>query len=146
MWSQPKTVGQCAPPPQKVASPKGPPSRTTQKNTRLQTSDPTPPHREGAGRAAFPTEELTPGPHRARGQGENLRALASPGHPGQARSAANLRRLLRDSSLVAAHDDATHGVQDAYSLRCHPQVLGAGRDTLEFASGVAERELAALMR
>lgn len=64
-------------------------------------------------------------------------------HPGQALSAANLRRLLRGSALVAAHDDATHGVQDAYSLRCHPQVIGAGRDTLAFASGVAERELAA---
>jgi histidine ammonia-lyase len=64
-------------------------------------------------------------------------------HPGQAKSAANLRRLLCGSPLVAAHDDATHGVQDAYSLRCHPQVIGAARDTLDFASGVAERELAA---
>lgn len=63
-------------------------------------------------------------------------------HPGQAKSAANLRRLLESSPLVAAHDDATHGVQDAYSLRCHPQVIGAGRDTLDFASSVAERELA----
>ncbi|CAN5189146.1 histidine ammonia-lyase [soil metagenome] len=63
-------------------------------------------------------------------------------HPGQARSAANLRRMLASSELVAAHDDATHGVQDAYSLRCHPQVIGAGRDTLDFAVGVAERELA----
>jgi histidine ammonia-lyase len=63
-------------------------------------------------------------------------------HPGQAKSAANLLRLLADSPLVAAHDDATHGVQDAYSLRCHPQVIGATRDTLDFAAQIAERELA----
>ena len=62
-------------------------------------------------------------------------------HPGQARSAANLRRLLAGSPLVAAHDDVTHGVQDAYSLRCHPQVIGAARDTLDHALLVAEREL-----
>ena len=43
----------------------------------------------------------------------------------------------------AAHDDATHGVQDAYSLRCHPQVIGAARDTLAFAVQTAERELQA---
>jgi histidine ammonia-lyase len=64
-------------------------------------------------------------------------------HPGQADSAANLRTLLANSPLVAAHDDATHGVQDAYSLRCHPQVIGAARDTLSFAVQTAERELQA---
>jgi len=64
-------------------------------------------------------------------------------HPGQASSAENLRRLLSGSPLVAAHDDATHGVQDAYSLRCHPQVIGAARDTLAFAVQTAERELQA---
>lgn len=63
-------------------------------------------------------------------------------HPGQRRSAANLARLLAGSALVAAHDNATHGVQDAYSLRCHPQVIGAARDTLDFATQVAGRELA----
>jgi histidine ammonia-lyase len=52
-------------------------------------------------------------------------------------------RLLADSPLDATHDDATHGVQDAYSLRCHPQVIGASRDTLDFAVQIAERELAA---
>ena len=62
-------------------------------------------------------------------------------HPGQAKSAANLRRMLAHSPLVAAHDDATHGVQDAYSLRCHPPVIGAARDTLDYAMQVAEREL-----
>lgn len=64
-------------------------------------------------------------------------------HPGQALSAANLRALLAGSACVAAHDDATHGVQDAYSLRCHPQVIGAARDTLAFAVQTAERELLA---
>jgi len=63
-------------------------------------------------------------------------------HPGQAMSAGNLRQLLEGSELVAAHDDATHGVQDAYSLRCHPQVIGAARDTLDYSRVVAERELA----
>ncbi len=63
-------------------------------------------------------------------------------HPGQAKSAGNLRRMLAGSPLVAAHDDATHGVQDAYSLRCHPQVIGAARDTLDHVTLVAERELA----
>jgi histidine ammonia-lyase len=69
--------------------------------------------------------------------------LALRPHPGQADSAANLRKLLENSPLVAAHDDATHGVQDAYSLRCHPQVIGASRDTLAFAVQTAERELQA---
>jgi histidine ammonia-lyase len=64
-------------------------------------------------------------------------------HPGQAKSAANLRRMLANSELIAAHDDVTHGVQDAYSLRCHPQVIGAGRDTLDFVTQTAERELQA---
>jgi histidine ammonia-lyase len=62
-------------------------------------------------------------------------------HPGQAKSAANLRAMLAKSGLIAAHDDVAHGVQDAYSLRCHPQVIGAARDTLDFARQTAEREL-----
>jgi histidine ammonia-lyase len=63
-------------------------------------------------------------------------------HPGQAASAANLYALLQRSSIMDSHrDDLTHAVQDAYSLRCAPQVAGAARDTLEFATAVAEREL-----
>jgi histidine ammonia-lyase len=63
-------------------------------------------------------------------------------HPGQAASAANLRRLLAGSEVVASHrgPDCTV-VQDAYSLRCAPQVHGAARDTLEHAVTVADREL-----
>jgi histidine ammonia-lyase len=64
-------------------------------------------------------------------------------HPGQARSAANIRRLLADSPIVASHRaDTEHLVQDAYSLRCSPAVAGAARDTLDHAQAVAERELA----
>jgi histidine ammonia-lyase len=62
-------------------------------------------------------------------------------HPGQVASAANLRRLLGGSEITASHRDSTHAVQDAYSLRCHPQVAGAARDTLDFACHVARREL-----
>jgi histidine ammonia-lyase len=64
-------------------------------------------------------------------------------HPGQAVSAANLRRLLEGSAIVASHDHpGDTRVQDAYSLRCAPQVAGAARDTLDHAAGVADRELA----
>jgi histidine ammonia-lyase len=65
-------------------------------------------------------------------------------HPGQAVSAANLRALLIDSGVVASHRGPDcNRVQDAYSLRCSPQVLGAARDTVAYAATVAERELAA---
>ncbi|GEP34664.1 histidine ammonia-lyase [Nocardioides szechwanensis] len=64
-------------------------------------------------------------------------------HPGQALSAANLTRLLADSGVVASHRGPDcNRVQDAYSLRCSPQVNGAARDTVEHASTVAGRELA----
>jgi histidine ammonia-lyase len=49
-------------------------------------------------------------------------------HPGQVASASNLRRLLAGSPIVASHRDSPHLVQDAYSLRCAPQVAGAARD------------------
>ncbi len=66
-------------------------------------------------------------------------------HPGQAISAANLRTMLHGSEIIASHqvDPAECPiVQDAYSLRCAPQVAGAVRDTLTHAEAVAERELA----
>ncbi|HET9858439.1 MAG TPA: histidine ammonia-lyase [Nocardioidaceae bacterium] len=63
-------------------------------------------------------------------------------HPGQAASAANLSRILADSGVVASHRGPDcNRVQDAYSLRCAPQVAGAARDTVEHAARVAEREL-----
>ena len=65
-------------------------------------------------------------------------------HPGQALSAANLTALLADSGVVASHRGPDcNRVQDAYSLRCSPQVHGAARDTVEHAAVVAGRELAA---
>jgi histidine ammonia-lyase len=63
--------------------------------------------------------------------------------PGQAVSAKNLRQLLAGSEVTESHRASAHLVQDAYSLRCHPQVAGAARDTLAFAVQVAGRELAA---
>ena len=62
---------------------------------------------------------------------ERLQALRP--HPGQSASAANLRRLLAGSPIVASHRDSPHLVQDAYSLRCAPQVHGATRDALAYA-------------
>lgn len=62
-------------------------------------------------------------------------------HAGQVASAANLRRLLADSEIVASHRYGDSRVQDAYSLRCTPQVHGAARDTAVHAAGVAAVEL-----
>jgi len=62
-------------------------------------------------------------------------------HPGQLASAGNIAMILSDSPIVASHRDSTHLVQDAYSLRCAPQVYGAARDTLDHAAQVASREL-----
>ena len=64
-------------------------------------------------------------------------------HPGQATSAAHMFAALKDSPIVASHKNDDSIVQDAYSLRCAPQVAGAVRDTLAHARLVAERELAA---
>jgi histidine ammonia-lyase len=65
-------------------------------------------------------------------------------HPGQAASAANLRKILAGSPIRASHDNEDcPRVQDAYSLRCAPQVAGAARDTVDHAALVASRELAA---
>ncbi|WP_327289050.1 histidine ammonia-lyase [Streptomyces sp. NBC_01198] len=64
-------------------------------------------------------------------------------HPGQAASAANMAKVLAGSGLTGHHQDDAPRVQDAYSIRCAPQVAGAGRDTLAHARLVAERELAA---
>ncbi|MEV6924149.1 histidine ammonia-lyase [Dactylosporangium sp. NPDC051485] len=67
-------------------------------------------------------------------------------HPGQAASAANIHRLLQGSPIMDSHrDDLAHAVQDAYSMRCAPQVAGAARDTLEFAATVAGRELRSIV-
>ena len=61
-------------------------------------------------------------------------------HPGQVEVAANLRRLLAGSAIRESHKDCGR-VQDAYSLRCIPQVHGAVRDTLEFCRRTFEIEM-----
>ncbi len=71
---------------------------------------------------------------------EDLQAMRP--HPGQQAAAENMRRLLADSSLIASHVCDDLRVQDAYSLRCAPQVAGAVRDTIAHATLVAEREMA----
>lgn len=64
-------------------------------------------------------------------------------HPGQLASAENLAALLENSGIVGSHLDDPSQVQDAYSLRCAPQVHGAARDTFSYATRVADIELAA---
>jgi len=61
-------------------------------------------------------------------------------HPGQIASAANLRRCMQGSELVASHKDCGK-VQDAYSLRCTPQVHGASREGTMFSIQLLEREI-----
>src|SRR5215469_10298101 len=59
-------------------------------------------------------------------------------HPGQLVSAANLRALLAGSELMASHRESAHAVQDAYCLRCAPQVHGAVRDVLTFVRSIID--------
>lgn len=61
-------------------------------------------------------------------------------HPGQARVAAGFRKLLASSEVVASHQDCDR-VQDPYSFRCAPQVLGAVADTLTWVETWIEREI-----
>ncbi len=61
-------------------------------------------------------------------------------HPGQVACAANLRRLLADSQIMASHVDCDK-VQDAYSMRCMPQVHGTFRDAVTYVTQVVEREM-----
>jgi histidine ammonia-lyase len=64
-------------------------------------------------------------------------------HPGQRAAAVNLVRLTAGSAIIASHRDCTR-VQDAYSLRCMPQVHGSTREAVAFARSVIERELASV--
>src|SRR3989338_3073139 len=61
-------------------------------------------------------------------------------HPGQIISADNLRRITRNSEIVSSHKDCSR-VQDAYSIRCSPQVHGASIDALHYARRVIEIEM-----
>ncbi len=64
-------------------------------------------------------------------------------HPGQLAVAANVRRLSAASEIIASHADCRR-VQDAYSLRCLPQVHGAARAAVGFAREILTRELASV--
>jgi histidine ammonia-lyase len=67
-------------------------------------------------------------------------------HPGQLASAARIAALLDGSEIWSSHaDDFDHAVQDAYSLRCAPQVHGAVSDTLDHMETVLSRELGAVV-
>lgn len=76
------------------------------------------------------------------GTDTSLNALihAARPHPGQGQAAANLRACVERSALVASHKDCEK-VQDAYSLRCVPQVHGAAREGWSWASSLVEREI-----
>ncbi len=50
-------------------------------------------------------------------------------HPGQAAAADNMYRITQDSAIMSSHKDC-HRIQDAYTLRCSPQVHGASRDAI----------------
>src|SRR5262249_6402273 len=68
------------------------------------------------------------------------RIQAARPHPGQQASARNLRRLLAGSAIRESHRDCGK-VQDAYSLRCIPQVHGAARDALAYVSATVDVEM-----
>ena len=61
-------------------------------------------------------------------------------HKGQIQSAANMRLITDDSEIITSHKDCNR-IQDAYSLRCSPQVHGASRDTIQFARQTIETEI-----
>jgi histidine ammonia-lyase len=61
-------------------------------------------------------------------------------HPGQAIAAENMDRITRNSEIISSHRDCKR-VQDAYTLRCSPQVHGASRDAVAYARKVIETEM-----
>jgi histidine ammonia-lyase len=61
-------------------------------------------------------------------------------HKGQINTAVNLRKLLKNSEIRKSHVDCAK-VQDAYSLRCMPQVHGAIKDTIEYVNSIIEIEI-----
>jgi histidine ammonia-lyase len=62
------------------------------------------------------------------------------GHPGQSDVAAALKALIAGSAIRESHRAGDDRVQDPYSLRCQPQVMGAALDMMRFAAGTIERE------
>jgi histidine ammonia-lyase len=92
--------------------------------------------RTAVGAAAMSLEALmgTPTPF-----DERIHAVRP--HPGQVEAARLLRKLLADSRIRDSHRDGDPRVQDAYSLRCTPQILGAVHDAIAFARHTAEIEI-----
>jgi histidine ammonia-lyase len=74
----------------------------------------------------------------------DARIHALRGQPGQADSARHYARLLEGSAIRQSHRENDPRVQDPYSLRCQPQVMGACLDQLRYAAGVLGREAAAV--
>ena len=71
----------------------------------------------------------------------DARLHATRPHPGQQVVAQNLRQLLAGSEIRESHRTNDNRVQDAYSIRCMPQVHGASRDAIAYASDVISREI-----
>ncbi|MEJ2724624.1 MAG: aromatic amino acid lyase, partial [Deltaproteobacteria bacterium] len=61
-------------------------------------------------------------------------------HKGQAEAADNMARITRNSEIITSHKDCSR-IQDAYTLRCSPQVHGASKDAIQYAKGVVETEM-----
>jgi histidine ammonia-lyase len=61
-------------------------------------------------------------------------------HPGQAAAADNMRRIIHNSEIISSHKDCGR-IQDAYTLRCSPQVHGASKDAIAYVRGVIETEI-----
>ena len=61
-------------------------------------------------------------------------------HPGQIAAAKNMRRITKDSEIISSHKDCSY-LQDAYTLRCSPQVHGASKDAIKYANQVVETEM-----
>jgi len=61
-------------------------------------------------------------------------------HPGQGISANNMERITQNSEIITSHQDCSR-VQDAYTLRCSPQVHGASRDAINYCRNVIETEM-----
>ena len=61
-------------------------------------------------------------------------------HPGQIAAADNMRRITQNSEIISSHKDCSR-VQDAYTLRCSPQVHGASKDAIEYSRKVVETEM-----
>ena len=61
-------------------------------------------------------------------------------HPGQAAVAANMERIIKNSEIITSHKDCSR-IQDAYTLRCSPQVHGATKDAVNYCRTVIETEM-----